>query len=151
VKALAADKCVDGLQKGAAAIAVTAATCFDITYKVKPAEKTHAAIAKGMTAAWYAQKANYDFATGKPTNKKTYDDVAGLTAMLWAGGVPTTDFAGFAVKAGCAAARFCAKVNEKVMTAAPALDPAATATKYKTNVLKQCVDKDGVDFCYAKD
>jgi hypothetical protein len=106
------------------AITVTAATCTDIYYKVKSTDNTHAKIAKAMTAAWYAQKANYDFVKGLPTNSKTYDDVAGLTAMLWKGAVPTTDFAAFAVKAGCAAARFCVKINEKTMvTPAPAAGP----------------------------
>jgi hypothetical protein len=91
-----------------------------------------------MTAAWYKQKANYDFATGKAKGKisdKTavYDDVAGLTAMLWkgaTGAAPPTDYGAFAVKAGCAAARFCVEPNKK------GADDAATATNYKTNVSK---------------
>ena len=66
-----------------------------------------------MTDTWYAQKDKYDFAKGLPkgTNiagkANTYDDVDGLTAMLWKGGVEAkTDYVAFAVKAGCAAARF---------------------------------------------
>jgi hypothetical protein len=145
---VAATTCTAGLQK--AAITIPKATCLDIYYKIKPTEKTHTQIGKAMTAAWYAQKANYDFATGKATNKKTYDDVAGLTALLWKGAA--TDFAAFGIKAGCAAARFCVLINEKKKnTAGTAVDPALTATNYKTNVLKQCVDDNGVDFCYAKD
>jgi len=106
-----------------------------------------------MTGAWYAQKANYDFAKGKAKGKigtkaAGYDDVAGLTAMLWkgkTGDTPPTDFAAFAVKGGCAAARFCVEPNKKT-----AGDAAATEKEYKTNVLKQCVDKDGVDFCFTE-
>jgi len=143
----AAPTCVNGLEK--TAIAIPAATCLDIFYQVPEADKTHSAIAKGMTAAWYAHKENYDFATGKPINGKTYDDVAGLTAMLWKGAVPATDYAAFAVKAGCAAARFCVKINEQVLASGAVKQP-DTADKYKPNVLKQCINSDGLDFCYEE-
>lgn len=143
--------CAEGVQTAAGE-----ATCFDILYKIKSTEKSHAEIAKGMTAAWYAQKDNYDFTTGLPTgtNKagkaNTYAEVAGLTAMLWKGAVGTTDYAVFAVHAGCAAARFCLKINEGTVPVGGVVDQPSTSVNYKTNVFKQCVNKDGVDFCYAE-
>lgn len=110
--------CPEG--RGTAAITVPVATCFDIYYKIKSTEKTFSEIAKGMTASWYAQKAHYDFATGKPKSPKKYKDVEGLTGMLWKGkvgdGAATEEYVAFAMRNGCAAARFCVTINQKVPT-----------------------------------
>jgi hypothetical protein len=59
--------------------------CYDLVYELTDKDTDHAAIAKAMTASWYEQKVDYDFATGKTKNDKEYTDVAGLTAMLWKG------------------------------------------------------------------
>jgi hypothetical protein len=124
--------------------------CTDMIYTIKATDRTHAAISKAMTKSWYDLKSNYDFALGKPKSTikgkdATYDDVAGLTAMLWIGVVKddpaATDFAAFAVKSGCAMARFCKTMNI----------PKDDAASYKKNVLKQCINAEGVDFCFTAD
>lgn len=72
--------------------------------------------------------------------------------MLWIGatGADTpTDFAAFAVKAGCAAVRWCAEINKKKTDGTDAENLADNETRYKANVKKKCVNTDGVDFCYA--
>jgi hypothetical protein len=88
-----------------------------------------------MTDSWYSQKAHYDFATGKAKAPKAYKDLEGLTAMLWKGkvgdGTANEDYVAFALRNGCAAARFCVTINAKT-----AGNAAATATTYKANVLK---------------
>jgi hypothetical protein len=87
-----------------------------------------------------------------PFQTKTYDDVAGVTALLWKGAVPTTDFVAFGINSGCALARFCVDINKVTLTGtAPnqSIDPTPTETTYKANVEKQCVDADGVDFCFS--
>ena len=94
-----------------------------------------------MTASWYAHLTNYDFTTHKPKNGKTYDQVAGLTAMIWKGNDPVktdadADHVAFAIQAGCAAARFCKTMN--------------ASGKYPTNLKKQCIDENKVDFCLAE-
>lgn len=117
---LSSFKCMDGYDsKGA--VTVSAGTfpevgCFDVYRKLTATELSHSQIAKGMTSTWYGLKKDYDFTTGLAKGSKTYDDIAGFTAMIWKGGVPTTDYVGFAVTAGCAGARFCVAINKKVGT-----------------------------------
>jgi hypothetical protein len=70
-----------------------------------------------MTDSWYNTKVNYNFATGMPTGKLVtnttkdadYDDIAGLTAMLFTTTTANaeTDYSVCAVKGNCAAVRFC--------------------------------------------
>jgi hypothetical protein len=73
--------------------------------------------------------------------------------MLWIGktGIDTpTDFAAFAVKAGCAAVRWCKDINAVKSDGNTAAENAAVNEPlFKTNVKKKCVNTDGVDFCYA--
>lgn len=113
----------------------------------------------------------YNFETGEPTagaSIANYDAIATFTGMIWKGtpGVgATNDFAGFAVRPGCAAARFCSLINRKYYEGADAaavnalavnalvLKPTETKQAYKDNLSKKCIDTtDGMlnDFCYSK-
>jgi hypothetical protein len=150
-------KCRNGMvDKPAPAVPATVTgtvECFDISMIVTT-QTTRKAMADALTAASYGDLDEYDFTKGTPvagaTKAADYHGVAGLTGMLWKGA--TGDFAAFAVRPGCAAARFCKLINQKVLNGGN-FDAAATATKYKENVFKKCVNtKDGMmyDFCYSE-
>jgi hypothetical protein len=115
------------------------AKCFDVLHKITDSELSHDQIAKGMTKGMYDLLKDYDVATGKPKGTKTYDDVAGVTALLWKGDVPTTDFVAFGINSGCALARFCVEINKLELTGtAPnqVRDTAKAEIAYKANVEK---------------
>jgi hypothetical protein len=155
IKLDAATSCPAG--RDATAIAAPDAACVDLYYVVKETDKSHAAIAKAMTKEWYALKSKYDITVGKTKDAiakasagadldKSYYPVAGFTGMLWKGGTAADTWAGYAVKSGCAMARFCATPAVNVLLAA---DVTVDVT-FKKNVLKQCIDTNGVDFCFTK-
>jgi hypothetical protein len=94
LKKLKPNECING--KGKAITTEGLTTCVDVLYKVPETMTTVDEIAKGMTAAWYTDKDNYDYDLGTAKNSKTLDEIAGFTGMIWKGAVKAgTDYAVF--------------------------------------------------------
>jgi hypothetical protein len=105
-----------------------------------------------MTKLWYKETDHYNYAKGEAKKTKTYKDVEHLTAMLWlGGGADDKDFAAYAIQDGCAAARFCNLATPGAPPGGSNVNHPSTAKAYKTNVLKRCIDDNGVDTCFTKE